>query len=65
MRAAPLRVEFRSNTGSRHPGFQIDAICARPELADMPGCTTPNNAGVPDTGVLSRRRRALTAVSIY
>lgn len=61
MRAAPLRVEFRSNTGGRYPGFQIDAICARPELANMPDCTTPSSStGVPVPG---RRRRALTAVS--
>lgn len=69
-RASPLRVEFRSNTRERFPGFQIDAICVQPEFGNQPGCNVPmsdvngnssNNAM--STTDDNRRKRSLSIVS--
>ena len=50
-RAAPLRVEFRSNTVGRRLGFQMDIICVSPVFQDLPGCRElPDHNG-------SRRKR--------
>ena len=59
-RAAPLRVEFRSNAGGRFPGFQIDAICVQPELGNQPGCAS----SPPDSGTIAGRKKRDTVVSV-
>lgn len=59
-RAAPLRVEFRSNAGGRYPGFQIDAICVQPELGNQPRCTSPP----PDNVTIAGRKKRATVVGV-
>ena len=51
-RSVPLTVEFRSNTGNRFLGFQMEVVCVNTLFQDSPGCT-----GVPDPGMGRRKRQ--------
>ena len=65
-RDAPLRVDFRSNSRGRYPGFQIDVICVSPKFSNLPGCRESLDAN--STNVLTplpgRKRRWTGRVSI-
>ena len=64
-RAAPLRLEFRSNTNGRYPGFQFDALCVRPELANLPDCVPlPEDDGSSSTTTMAGRRRRSVLLNV-
>ena len=63
-RGAPsVRMEFRSNTDKRFPGFQFDALCVRPEFADLPDCDPlpddDSGSSNSTSTVMGRRKRSV------